>query len=53
MSDLDEMEMDYTRIHNGMCSLKELKAMRKKYDGKKITKEIDRRIKERENEYNR
>ena len=53
MSDLDEMEMDYTRIHNGMYSLKELKAMREKYDGKKIAKEIDERIKEKENEHDR
>lgn len=53
MSDLDEMEMDYTRFHNGMCNLKELKAMRKKYDGKRITKEIDERIKEIEDERSR
>ena len=31
MSDLDEMEIDYTRFHNGMCNLKELKVMREKY----------------------
>ena len=53
MSDLDEMEMDYTRFHNGMCSLKELKAMREKYDGKRITKEIDKRIKEIQDERSR
>lgn len=53
MSDLDEMEIDYTRIHNGMCSLKELKAMREEYNGKNITKEIDKRIKEKENEHDR
>ncbi len=46
MSDLNEIEMDYTRLHNGVCGLKELKAMREKYNGKKITKEIDKRIKE-------
>lgn len=53
MSDLDEMEMDYTRFHNGMCDLEELKAMRDKYDGRKITKEIDKRIKEIQNECSR
>ena len=53
MSDLDEMEIDYTRFHNGLCSLKELRAMRKKYSGKKITKEIDKRIREIENERSR
>lgn len=53
MSDLDEMEMDYTRFHNCMCSLKELKAMREKYDGKRITKEIDKRIKEIQDECSR
>ena len=50
MSDLDEMEIDYTRFHNGMCGLEELKAMREKYDGKIITKEIDKRIKEIQND---
>ena len=50
MSDLDEIEMDYTRFHNGMCGLEELKAMREKYDGKRITKEIDKRIKEIQND---
>ena len=53
MSDLDEIEMDYTRLHNGMCSLKELEAMREKYNGKKITKEIDKRIKEIQDERSR
>lgn len=53
MSDLDEIEMDYTRFHNGMCGLEELKAMRDKYDGRKITKEIDKRIKEIQNERSR
>lgn len=53
MSDLNEMEMDYTRLHNGVCGLKELKAMREKYDGKRITKEIDERIKEIQDEHNR
>jgi hypothetical protein len=47
------MEMDYTRFHNGMCGLKELIAMREKYDGKRITKEIDERIKEIQDEHNR
>ena len=53
MSDLDEIEMDYTRFHNGMCGLEELKAMRDKYDGKRITKEIDKKIKEIQNERSR
>lgn len=53
MSDLDEIEMDYTRFHNGVCGLKELKVMREKYDGKRITKEIDERIKEIQNERSR
>ena len=53
MSDLDEMEIDYTRLHNGMCSLKELKTMREKYDGRKITKEIDKKIKEIQDERSR
>ena len=53
MSDLDEIEMDYTRFHNGMCGLEELKAMRDKYDGKRITKEIDKRIKEIQDERSR
>lgn len=53
MSDLNEMEMDYTRFHNGVCGLKELKAMREKYDGKRITKEIDKRIKEIQDERSR
>lgn len=53
MSDLDEIEMDYTRFHNGMCGLEELKAMRDKYDGRKITKEIDKRIKEIQDERSR
>lgn len=53
MSDLNEMEMDYTRFHNGVCGLEELKAMREKYDGKKITKEIDEKIKEIQNERSR
>lgn len=53
MSDLNEMEMDYTRFHNGVCGLEELKAMREKYNGKRITKEIDKRIKEIQNERSR
>ena len=53
MSDLDEIEMDYTRFHNGMCGLEELKAMRDKYDGKRITKEIDKKIKEIQDERSR
>ena len=53
MSDLNEMEMDYTRFHNGVCGLEELKVMREKYDGKKITKEIDEKIKEIQNERSR
>lgn len=53
MSDLDEMEIDYTRFHNGLCSLKELRAMREKYRGRKISKEIDKRIKEIEDERSR
>lgn len=53
MSDLDEIEMDYTRFHNNMCGLEELKAIREKYRGRKISKEIDERIKEIENEHNR
>lgn len=53
MSELDEIEMDYTRFYNGMCGLEELKAMRDKYDGRKITKEIDKRIKEIQNERSR
>lgn len=53
MSDLDEMEMDYTRFHNGMCGLEELKAMRDKYNGKRISKEIDKRIKEIQDERSR
>ena len=53
MSDLDEIEMDYTRFHNGMCGLEELKAMRDKYDGKRITKESDKRIMEIQNEHSR
>ena len=32
MSDLNEMEMDYTRFHNGVCSLEELKAINKKVE---------------------
>ncbi len=53
MSDLDEIEIDYTRFHNGMCGLEELKAMREKYNGKRITKEIDKKIKEIQNERSR
>ena len=53
MSDLDEMEMDYTRFHNNMCGLEELKAMREKYRGRKIIKEIDEKIKEIEDERSR
>lgn len=53
MSDLDEIEMDYTRFHNGMCGLEELKVMREKYDGKRITKEIDKKIKEIQDERSR
>lgn len=53
MSDLNEIEMDYTRFHNGVCGLEELKAMREKYNGKKITKEIDEKIKEIQNERSR
>lgn len=53
MSDLNEIEIDYTRFHNGVCSLEELKAMRKKYDGKRITKEIDKKIKEIQDERSR
>lgn len=53
MSDLDEMEIDYTRIHKKICSLEELKAMREKYKGYKIADEIDHQIKEKENEHDR
>ena len=53
MSDLDEMEIDYTRFHNGMCNLKELIAMREKYNGKRLSKEIDKKIKEMQNERSR
>lgn len=53
MSDLDEIEMDYTRFHNNMCGLEELEEMREKYDGKRITKEIDKRIKEIQDERSR
>ena len=53
MSDLDEMEIDYTRIHKNICSIEELKKLKEKYKGYKIADEIDEQIKERENEHDR
>ena len=50
MSDLDEMEIDYTRIHKKICSIEELRVLKEKYKDYKIADEIDHQIKEKENE---
>ena len=48
MSDMDEMEIDYTRFHRGICSLRELKIMLERYKDKPIAEEIQKQIKEKE-----
>jgi hypothetical protein len=53
MSDLDEMEIDYTRIHKKICSIEELRVLKEKYKGYKIADEIDHQIKEKEDERSR
>lgn len=53
MSDMEQIEIDYTRFHKGLCSLKELKILKERYKNKEIANEIDRKIKEMENEHDR
>lgn len=54
MSDMDQMEVDYTRFYNGLCTLKELRVLRERYKNYSIAAEIQKKIKELENgEFNR
>ena len=55
MSDLDEMELDVTLLHNKAFSLESLEFMKRKYYRyPDLVKEIDKQIEERrENEYDR
>ena len=55
MSDLDEMELDVTLLHNKAFSLESLEFMKRKYYRyPDLVKEIDEQIKEkRENEHDR
>jgi len=53
MSDMEQIEIDYTRLHKGLCSLRELKKLKEKYKNNKIAEEIDEKIKEMENECDR
>ena len=48
MSDLDEMELDYTRLHNGLCGTEELKQLEKKYKKYKVAVKIMEELKKRE-----
>lgn len=55
MSELDEMELDVTLLHNKAFNIKSLEFMKRKYRRfPDLIKEIDEQIKEkRENEHDR
>lgn len=54
MSELDEIELDVTKIHNGAFSLKSLRSLKKKYERyPDLVKEIEKQIKEKEDECSR
>lgn len=55
MSDLDEMELDVTLLHNKAFNIESLEFMKRKYNRyPDLIKEIDEQIKEkRENEHDR
>ena len=55
MSDLDEMELDVTLLHNKAFNVESLEFMKRKYYRyPDLIKEIDKQIKEkREDEYDR
>lgn len=54
MSEMDDEELDYTRIGKGLVGLKNLKEMRIKYkDAPYMLKKINEKIEELENEYDR
>lgn len=48
MSDLDEMELDYTRLRNGLCGTKELKKLERKYKKYTIAVKIMEELEKRE-----
>lgn len=54
MSDLDDMELDLTLLHNKAFSKYSLEELKEKYkDYPEILKEINERIEEIEDEYDR
>lgn len=55
MSDLDEMELDVTLLHNKAFNVESLEFMKRKYSRfPELKKEIDKQIKEiKENEHDR
>ena len=55
MSDLDEMELDITLLHNKAFNIESLEYLKRKYYRfPNLIKEIDKQIKEiRENEHDR
>ena len=54
MSDLDEMELDVTLLHNKAFSLESLEFMKcKYYRYPDLVKEIDKQIEERRDEHDR
>lgn len=55
MSDLDEMELDVTLLHNRAFEIKRLEGMKKKYSKfPNLVDEIEKQIKEKEkNEHDR
>ncbi len=48
MSDLDDVELDYTRLHNGLCGTEELKQLGEKYKKYKIAVKIAEELEKRE-----
>lgn len=54
MSELDDIELDVTKLHNGAFSLKSLLNLKEKYkEHPELLKEIEEKIKEKEDECSR
>lgn len=54
MSELDEIELDVTKLHNRAFSLKSLRSLKKKYERySDLVMEIENQIKEKEDECSR
>lgn len=54
MSELDDIELDVTKLHNGAFSLKSLLNLKEKYkEHPDLLKEIEEKIKEKVDEYSR